>query len=145
MSRQREPLWMIATLHFSTSRKTWLKLMNPPGIINLPLQHARISHHNEVQELIFRKHTGLSPKETENQLPYAHSVSPSPKQGTELHPDGGNKLPNYHQKETYVKGPQEKEGIPEGRTNRLQTSTFLVTGRLTKNIRTFLGLFFLTA
>ena len=110
---------MIAIVHFSTSRKTWLKLMNPPGIINLPLQHARISHHNEVQELIFRKHTGLSSKETENRLPYVQIFSPSPRQGTELHPDDGNKLPNYHQKETHVKGPQEKGGIPEGRVNGL--------------------------
>lgn len=36
MSRGREPRRMIAALHFRTPRKTWLKLMNPLGIINLP-------------------------------------------------------------------------------------------------------------
>lgn len=70
--------------------------MDPLGIINLPLQHTRISHHNEVQELIF-KNTGLLSKETENRLPFAQVYPPSLNQGTELQPDDANKLPNYHQ------------------------------------------------
>ena len=57
-----KPLWMIAALHFSPPRKTWLKLMDPLGIINLPLRPTRISHHNGVQGLVFTNTLDCHPK-----------------------------------------------------------------------------------
>lgn len=141
MNRGRKPLWMIAALHFSTSRKTWLKLMDPLGIINLPLQHTRISHHNEVQKLIFKNTLDCHPK-TLSRLPCAQIYPLSPNQGTELHPDDANELPNYHQNERFIGNFKTKEAYPRAGWMDYKLINFSLLWVIYQRNQNFTGTFF---
>lgn len=96
MSRGRKPLWVIAALHFSISRQTQLKLMNPSGIINLSLQHTRSSHNNEVWTWTFKIHWTVVQRNwgPVTWCPDLSAFFPPPR--AELRAGDDNKPPNCH-------------------------------------------------